>query len=73
MWLCRPVAVAPIRPLAWEYSYATGAALKDRRKKKREREREIDPIHLVGYYSATKRNAVLYMLQRTHSSKTLTE
>ena len=29
LWLwCRPVAVAPIRPLAWEPLYATGAALK---------------------------------------------
>ena len=28
LWLwCRPVATAPIRPLAWEPSYATGAAL----------------------------------------------
>ena len=29
LWLwCRPAAVAPIRPLAWELPYATGAALK---------------------------------------------
>ena len=28
LWLwCRPVAVAPIRPLAWEPPYAAGAAL----------------------------------------------
>ena len=28
-WLwCRPAAVAPIRPLAWELLYAAGAALK---------------------------------------------
>ena len=28
LWLwCRPVAVAPIRPLAWELPYAAGAAL----------------------------------------------
>ena len=26
--LCRPAAVAPIRPLAWEPPYAAGAALK---------------------------------------------
>ena len=27
LWLwCRPVATAPIRPLAWEPPYATGAA-----------------------------------------------
>ena len=29
LWLwCRPVATAPIRPLAWEPPYAAGAALK---------------------------------------------
>jgi len=29
LWLwCRPAAIAPIRPLAWEYQYAAGAALK---------------------------------------------
>ena len=27
LW-CRPAAVAPIRPLAWEFPYATGMALK---------------------------------------------
>ena len=27
LW-CRPAAVAPIRPLAWEFPYATGRALK---------------------------------------------
>ena len=33
LWLwCRPAAVGPIRPLAWESPYAAGAALK---KKKR--------------------------------------
>ena len=41
MWLwCRPVATAPIRPLAWEPPYALGAALektKKRQKKKKNR------------------------------------
>ena len=33
LWLwCRPAAVAPIRPLAWEPPYATGAALKNQKK-----------------------------------------
>ena len=31
---CRPAAVAPIWPLAWELPYAVGAALKRKRKKK---------------------------------------
>ena len=30
---CRPAAVAPIGPLAWELPYVTGAALKRNRKK----------------------------------------
>ena len=36
LWL-RPVAVAPIGSLAWEFPYAAGVALK----KERERERKI--------------------------------
>ena len=41
LWLlCRPVATAPIRPLAWEPPYAAGAALKSQKKKKRKKERK---------------------------------
>ena len=32
---CRPAAVAPIRPLAWEPPYAAGVALKKQKKKRR--------------------------------------
>ena len=33
LWLwCRPAAAAPIRPLAWDRLYATGAALKRKKK-----------------------------------------
>ena len=32
LW-CRPAAVVPIRPLAWEPLYAVGAALKRQKKK----------------------------------------
>ena len=38
-----PAATAPIRPLDWELSYATGASLKrppKKKKKKREREKK---------------------------------
>ena len=36
LWLWyRPAAVAPIQPLAWEISYATGTVLKRKKKKKR--------------------------------------
>ena len=35
LWLwCRPAAVAPIPPLAWELPYAMGMALKRQKKKK---------------------------------------
>ena len=37
LWLWRrPVAIAPIRLLAWESPYASGAALKRKKKKKRQ-------------------------------------
>ena len=41
LWLwCRPVATAPIRPLAWEPPYAAGScprkSQKDQKKKKKE-------------------------------------
>jgi len=40
LWLwCRLAAAALIRPLAWEFPYAVGAALK-RHKKKKKKERE---------------------------------
>ena len=40
LWLwCRPVATAPIRPLAWEPPYATEAAL-EKAKKERKKEKE---------------------------------
>ena len=41
LWLwCRPVATAPIGPLAWEPPYAVGVALKSKKKKRREREKQ---------------------------------
>ena len=36
LWLwCRLMATAPIQPLAWELPYASGAALKAKKKKKK--------------------------------------
>ena len=36
LWLwCRPVATAPIRPLAWEPPYATGAAQRNSKNDKK--------------------------------------
>ena len=42
LW-CRLAATAPIQPLAWEFPYAMGAALKNKQtktKKERKRKRE---------------------------------
>ena len=36
LW-CRLAAIAPIQPLAWEFSYALGVALKRPKKKKKEK------------------------------------
>ena len=38
LWLwCRPTAVAPIRPLAWELPYTAGVALEKKKKKTKKR------------------------------------
>ena len=42
LWLWRrQVATAPIRPLAWEPSYAAGAALKKKKEKEKERNEKL--------------------------------
>ena len=41
LWLWqRPAATAPIRPLAWEPTYAESVALKRPKKKKKKRKKE---------------------------------
>ena len=46
LWLwCRPAATSPIPPLAWEYPYALGVALRSKGKKKRDYE---SSWHMVG-------------------------
>ena len=42
LWQRRPVAIAPIRPLAWEPPDAAGAALKRQRKRKEKKEGNPD-------------------------------
>ena len=37
LWLwCRPAAAAPIQPLAWEFPYVGGVALKNKKKERKE-------------------------------------
>ena len=48
LWLCcRPVAVAGIRPLAWEHPYAAGTALKSKIKLKKWRNSSRDVMKLA--------------------------
>ena len=45
LWLwCSSAAAAPIGPLAWQSSYATSVALKDKKKKKKKRQSTV--IHV---------------------------
>ena len=44
LWLwCRPAAVAPAQPLAWEPPYAEGAALKRQKTGKKKKKTACDP------------------------------
>ena len=44
LWLwCRPVATAPIRPLAWEPPYAGGAAQEKHQKKDKNKNKNKKP------------------------------
>ena len=52
LWLCcRPVATAPIRPLAWEPPNAPGAALEkaERQKEKEKKKKESPDMNLSTY------------------------
>ena len=41
---CRPAAVAPIRPLAWESPYVAGGALKNKQTKKNDYKNEREKL-----------------------------
>ena len=44
LWLwCRPAAITPVRPLAWEPPYAVGAALKKKKKKDKKNKKLSSP------------------------------
>ena len=48
LWLWpRPVAAAPIRPLAWDPPYAAGAALKRQKNKNKKQIKEIGVNYLT--------------------------
>ena len=57
LWLwCRPVATAPIKPLAWESPYALGAAQKlaKRQKKKKKKKKKNILRDTEGHYIMIK-------------------
>ena len=48
LWLwCRPAAVALNRPLAWEFPYAVGTALKSKKKKSSLMIPNLDVAHVI--------------------------
>ena len=47
LW-CRPTAIAPIRPLAWEPPYAMGAALEKAKIQKQNKTKPINEYNLKG-------------------------
>ena len=63
LWLwCRPAAVAPIRPLAWEAPYAVSVALKDKKTKtkKTKNQNQNQPCFLA--ISSILLNKTLYFI-----------
>ena len=63
LWL-RPVAVAPIWPLAWGLPHAAGVALKKSKKKKEKSERELNsiPLHFIYLLSLPDRPSTCMQL-----------
>jgi len=48
LWLwCRPAAINPIRPLAWEPPYTAGAAL-EKAKRQKKKEKNLIPAGVLG-------------------------
>ena len=52
LWLwCRPVAIIPIGPLAWEPPYAAGGALEKTKRQKQTNEKSIPDNLKISYYN----------------------
>ena len=67
LWLwCRPAAVAPIRPLAWEPPYAMGAALEKTKKKKKKKKKQAK-IKKISYTTPKERPSQANTLYLSHS------
>ena len=48
--VCRLAAVAPIQPLAWEFTYAVGMAVKRQKKKKKKKKIYRSPLYPVRWH-----------------------
>ena len=58
LWLwCRPAAAVPIRPLAWDLTYAAGAALKKKTKREEKKEKHCS---LCNWNSKLNGSIVVY-------------
>jgi len=70
LWLwCRPVATAPIRPLAWEPPYAAGVAQEIAKRQKDKKKKEINQQTSWCRYSLRgKKYYKLLLLQRKPNS-----
>ena len=56
LWLWgRPAATAPIRPLAWEFPYAMGEALKKPKKKKKKKRKEKNLNNVLSFHCPVQR------------------
>ena len=56
LWLwCKPAAIAPIRPLAWEPPYAMGVAL-EKEKKEKKKKLSLRPRESSGETDLKKAN-----------------
>ena len=49
LW-CRPPAVAPIQPLAWEPTYAAGSGPRKRQKYKKKKKKDLKQIKMFEKY-----------------------
>ena len=68
LWLwCRPAAIAPIRPLAWELPYAVGMTL-NRQTKNSHPNKYIVITHLVAHLMANDVEHLFVHLFATHTN-----
>ena len=66
---CRPAATAPVRPLAWEPSHATGVALKrHKNKNKNKKKKVLEGVPTAAQWAKTLTGVVAWWLGRCRDS-----